>query len=149
MLGTYRPARHGARAGEPVAVGALEDPPEWLTESQKKGWRYALEHAPAGVLARIDRAVLCVWVVAEDLHRQAVLKVADNLIVKSPRAGEPIQNPYLAVVNKQAQIMLKAASELGFSPASRPRFAKGGGVDPGNEYAGLGAPDGESATRPN
>ena len=33
-----------------------------------------------------------------------------------------MQNPYLAILNKQATVMLKAASELGFTPASRPRI---------------------------
>lgn len=150
MLGTFRPARHAARAGEPVAVGRLEDPPEWLTESQKSGWRYALEHAPAGVLGKIDKAVLSVWVVAEDMHRQAVLKVGENLVIRSPVKGEAIQNPYLAICNKQALIMLKCASELGFSPASRPRFAgQGAPGEPDSEYGRLGTPDGQPATRTN
>jgi hypothetical protein len=30
-----------------------------------------------------------------------------------------MQNPYLGVMNRQAHIMLRAASELGFSPAAR------------------------------
>jgi hypothetical protein len=34
---------------------------------------------------------------------------------------KPLQSPYLAILNKQAQIMLKAAAELGFSPSSRSR----------------------------
>lgn len=149
LEGTVPRGRLAVRTDEPVAVGTLDDPPEWLTDSQKAGWRYALEHAPAGVLARIDRAVLTVWVVAEDIHRTAVLQVGSNLIIRSPIKGEPIQNPYLAVVNKQAMIMIRAASELGFSPAARPRFGQGGQVDPANEYGALGAPDGQPATRPN
>jgi phage terminase small subunit len=42
-------------------------------------------------------------------------------LTKAPNTGLPIQSPYLPVVNKQAQIMLKAAELLGFSPASRSR----------------------------
>lgn len=140
--GTLRKARHADREGEPVAVGKLDEPPAWLTETQKVGWAYALEHAPAGVLARIDRAVLSIWVIAEDLHRQAAEKCGSNLIIKSPIKGEAMQNPYLAVLNKQALIMLKAAGELGFSPASRPRFKGGGAGDGSEEYGNLGSPDG-------
>jgi phage terminase small subunit len=33
----------------------------------------------------------------------------------------PVQSPYLSILNKQAMIMLKAASEMGFTPASRSR----------------------------
>lgn len=149
LEGTTPRGRLSVRTDEPVAVGTLTDAPDWLTESQKEGWRFALLHAPAGVLARIDRAMLTLWVVAEDLHRTAVLQVGSNLIIRSPIKGEPIQNPYLAIVNKQAMIMIRAASELGFSPAARPRFGKGGERDPDNEYGSLGDPDGESAARPN
>jgi len=35
--------------------------------------------------------------------------------------GLPLQSPYLAILNKQAQIMRKAGAELGFLPASRTR----------------------------
>lgn len=149
LEGTVPRGRLSVRTDEPVAVGTLADPPAWLTESQKEGWTFALKHAPAGVLARIDRALLTLWVVAEDFHRTAVLQVGANLVIRSPIKGEPIQNPYLAIVNKQAMIMIRAASELGFSPAARPRFGKGGQIDPANEYGNLGDPDGQPATRPN
>ena len=49
----------------------LTDPPEWMSESQKQGWIYAIENAPDGLLKKLDRSVLVAWVVAEDLHRQA------------------------------------------------------------------------------
>lgn len=143
LEGTLRPDRHGSRSEEPKAEGSLGEPPVWLTEGQKVGWRYALEHAPTGVLGLIDRTMLAVWVVAEDLHRQACEKVAGvgaGLIIRSTSKGEPIQNPYLAILNKQAQILIKAASELGFSPAGRPRLAK---AQPGatDEFGALGNPD--------
>lgn len=150
LEGTFRPVDHNARAGEPVAVGVLEEPPTWFTDSQREGWAYAIAHAPPGVLARIDRAVLTVWVVAEDLYADAVRKLGGNTIIRSPVKGEPMQNPYLAVVNKQAMIMLRAAGELGFSPAARPRMGTGAGTDdPGNEYAALGSPDAAPGRRPN
>jgi hypothetical protein len=60
--------------------------------------------------------------VAEDLHREAAEKVNQyGLLTKSPNAGLPLQSPYLPILNKQAQIMLKAAAELGFTPSSRSR----------------------------
>jgi hypothetical protein len=57
---------------EPKPQGELSAAPDWLTEAQREGWAYALRHAPPGVLKRLDRGALAVWVVAEDLHRQAV-----------------------------------------------------------------------------
>lgn len=117
------PRQKPINKAEPKPVGALDSAPEWMSESQKAGWRYALDHAPAGLLKRLDRGVLTVWVCAEDAHREASQRVTQyGLVTKSPEKGVPIQNPFLAIMNRQAEIMLRSASELGFSPASRPRI---------------------------
>lgn len=103
-------------------IPLIAEPPDWLTPAQREGWDYALRNAPAGLLKRIDRGILTAWIVAEDLHRQASEAQAQNsLLVKSPKTGTPMQSPYLAIVNRQALIMLRSAAELGFSPTSRPR----------------------------
>ena len=107
---------------EPVPEGDLFAAPEWMSDSQRDGWAYAITHSPHGLLKQLDSSVLAIWVVAEDLHRQAAEKVSQfGLLTKSPNAGLPLQSPYLAILNKQAQIMLKAAAELGFTPSSRSR----------------------------
>jgi P27 family predicted phage terminase small subunit len=94
-----------------------------MTEGQKAGWNYAIEHAPIGLLKKLDRSVLAAWVVAEDLHRRASEQVEKfGILTKAPNTGLPIQSPYLPVLNKQAQIILKAAEQLGFTPASRTRI---------------------------
>jgi len=38
-------------------------------------------------------------------------------MIKSPQ-GFPIQSPYLAIANRQAEIMMRIACEFGFTPAS-------------------------------
>ena len=43
-------------------------------------------------------------------------------MVKSP-TGYPIQSPYLAIANRQAELMMRIASEFGFTPASRSRIS--------------------------
>ena len=43
-------------------------------------------------------------------------------MVKSP-SGYPIQSPYVAIANRQAEIMMRIASEFGLTPASRGRIA--------------------------
>lgn len=117
------PRKTAPRAAEPRPVGDLHEPPDWLSETQKDGWRYALEHSPPGLLKLIDRGALAAWVVAEDLHRSATIAQSQvGLLVKAPNTGIPMQSPYLPIINRQALIMLKAASELGFTPVSRPRI---------------------------
>ena len=117
---------------EPKCVGDLASPPAWFNQSQRDGWNYAISNSPRGMLKLLDRSTLTAWVIAEDLHRQATLAVTENgLVVRSPDKGVPMQNPYLAIINRQALIMLKAASDLGFTPSSRSRVKVD--VDDGEE----------------
>ncbi len=116
------PGKRPLNRSEPKPEGDLYAAPEWMTETQRDGWGYAVTNAPYGLLKHLDRSVLAIWVVAEDLHREAAAKIAQyGLLTKSPNAGLPLQSPYLAILNKQAHIMLKAGAELGFSPSSRTR----------------------------
>jgi phage terminase small subunit len=39
------------------------------------------------------------------------------------RTPYPVQSPYVAVANRQAEIMMRIASEFGFTPASRSRIS--------------------------
>ena len=71
-------------------------------------------------MKELDERVFAIWVVAADLHRDASQKVARvGAVVQSANSDFPTQNPYLAVLNKQAQVILKAAAEMGFTPISR------------------------------
>lgn len=122
---------------EPQPAGILSDAPDWLTEEQKAGWRYAIENAPAGLLRLLDRSILEIWVVADDMHRTAAMRVAKTgMLIKAPITGVPIQSPYMAIKNKQAQIMLKAAAELGFTPSSRSQIQVAGST--GNAFSNNG-----------
>lgn len=108
---------------EPVPEGKLEErpPPDVLSEAQKKVWRQAIKSAPPGMLRHLDESVLLVWVVACERHADASKKVSELGSLLKGKTGTPYQNPYLAIMNKQASILLKAAAELGFTPSSRSR----------------------------
>jgi P27 family predicted phage terminase small subunit len=127
---------------EPKPEGDLSDAPDWLSESQRISWAYALQNAPPGLLKRIDRGVLVVWAVAEDLHRQAaaaqakvglLVRIKTRATINQDDPGVPAASPYINIINQQAKIMIKAASELGFTPVSRPRVYGGPSV-PGPNF---------------
>lgn len=118
------PGRRPLNQREPRPQGALGEAPLWLTAGQREVWLEAVASAPKGLLTRLDASVLLVWVVAKDMHRQASEAVARfGMVTETPRTQEPMQSPYLAIMNKQAMIMLKAAAEMGFTPSSRTRVA--------------------------
>lgn len=129
LEGTFNVTDHRHRAREPVAAGdLLPDPPKWMTADQKSVWCYAIEHAPKSLLKMIDRGALAVWVLAEDQHRlaaemQAKIDTGSALpLLTKDKNGVPVVSPYLGIINRAGLRMLRAASELGFSPAARPRL---------------------------
>jgi P27 family predicted phage terminase small subunit len=117
------PGHRPLNTEEPIPEGDLASPPDWMTESQKEVWSAALESAPKNLLRRLDSSIFQVWVVACDAHKDAAVKVSQSgMVVKSPVKGEPMQNPYVSIMNRQAMIMMKAAAEMGFTPSSRSRI---------------------------
>jgi P27 family predicted phage terminase small subunit len=138
LKGTFRPSRHTARAGEPVSDGALsaEDPPAWMTAGQRDLWKYAIANSPSGLLTPLDGPLLSVWCIAADMHQTACAAQAKRdangfgpggaPLLAHGKDGGIIASHYLRVIDQAAARMLKAGSELGFSPGSRPRLAAGG-----------------------
>ena len=120
---TGNPGKRPLNKREPIPSENLSSAPEWMTESQQLGWKYAIDNAPKGLLKSLDKSTLTAWVLAEDIHRQAAEMLAkEGLLTAAPNTGLLIQSPYLPIVNKQAVIMMKAASELGFNPTARSRI---------------------------
>lgn len=118
------PGRRPLNKGEPKPQGALGEAPAWLTDSQRAVWQRAVVSAPRGLLTRLDESVMLVWVIAKDLHQQASEALQQHgLMTETPHTHALMQSPYLAIMNKQAQIMLKAAAEMGFTPSSRSRVS--------------------------
>lgn len=128
---------------EPKPTAWLSAAPDWFDEMQAQYWDDAIESAPRGLLGTMDRDVLAVWVTAAVLHRrstEAQLRIdagkSTPFLTKTPN-GMAQQSPYISIINKQAQVMLKAAAELGFTPSSRSRISVGAGVAEGNDFEGL------------
>ena len=83
------------------------------------------ELAELGLLTRLDRGVLAAYCQAHALWVEAVSSIGRyGTMVKSPN-GFPMQSPYVAVANKQVEIMVRIASELGMTPSARTRIRVG------------------------
>ena len=128
LEGTYRASVRKRRALEPQPQGDLAVPPEWLTPGQRESWDYAIANAPKGLLKRLDRGVLELWVTAEDRFRTAetMLRLFNEepgrlpYLMLTPHGWRP--SPYLDIARDAARQMLQASDRLGFSPAARPRI---------------------------
>lgn len=138
------PGNRKLNRNEPQPKEDLFSCPEWFDNEHQASWKYAIDHAPAGVLGSIDRDILAVWVVANVLHSTATIQQAKidagaslPLITKTP-AGNAVVSPYVKIINQQATIMLKAASEMGFTPSSRTRLTVQQKTDSDNPFARYG-----------
>jgi P27 family predicted phage terminase small subunit len=118
LQGTYHTGKHGRdRASEPVVEGELREPPTDLTPTQETAWRYAIAHAPKGVLHMIDREMLRSWVETLDRKNEAMqlLEAEENAVLW-------LTSPAHRIVDRTTVILVRLAGELGFSPAARPRL---------------------------
>jgi phage terminase small subunit len=116
LRGSFRAGRDGKRGPEPLAPGALLDPPPWLTAAQAKRFREILADAPANLLRRWDAAMLAGYVIAES--RVIEGQGGGPALVRSSHGDGTLS----AAAKLQARflpLMRHFASELGFSPASR------------------------------
>ena len=102
-----------------VKSASIWSPPSWFDDEQREQWHYAVDHAPPGLLTGTDREVLAIWCVACVEHAKAAQEVRKLGQVVKTKDGNAIQNPFMGIMNRQALIMLKAGSEMGFSPAAR------------------------------
>lgn len=152
LTGTQR--ARSARPDEPQPVGDLVAPPEYFSDAQRTEWVYALEHAPRGLLRRLDRNIFAQWcIVSVELveHEIAIrtegrvieLGGAQRITVdkdgnKTTSVRSPIKrnNPRVGQMRDARLMMVKLTSELGFSPTSRSRITlAGGGKKEANRFS--------------
>ena len=91
-------------------------------EARKEWQRLARELSSLGLLTRIDRGALAAYCQAHALWLEAVQAIGRyGTMVKSPN-GFPMQSPYVALANRQVDLMVRIAAEFGMTPSSRSRI---------------------------
>lgn len=126
--------KRGLNKREPKPKGELVAPPADLPAAALPFWQEAIADAPKGLLRRLDQRTLVIWSTAAWLHSNAAKQLATSAAVVQTKDGNIIQHPSLAILNKQAMIMLKAAAEMGFTPSSRSRVQTDGDEGGGNPF---------------
>lgn len=122
ISGTLRKSR--VHDDEPKPEGDLLHAPKWMNAAQAQIWRRVLGTSPDGLLKQLDEDVFTTLVLAVDLRNRAIAELAkqDSLLEKTSN-GNYVQSQYLSIINRQGEIIGKAASDLGFTPTSRTRIA--------------------------
>jgi P27 family predicted phage terminase small subunit len=121
---TGNPGKRALNHDEPKPTPAIPESPLELSPTAKVEWdRLVGELVALKMLTNLDRAALAAYCEAYALWAEAIVAVRKfGSMVKSP-SGYPMQSPYIAMANRQAEIMMRIASEFGFTPASRSRIS--------------------------
>ena len=114
------PGKRRLNHAEPRPAPRVPPCPACLGDEARKEWqRLAKELGELGLLTRLDRGLLAAYCQAHALWVEAVSSIERyGTMIKSPN-GYPMQSPYVAVANKQVEIMVRIAAELGMTPSSR------------------------------
>jgi len=120
------PGKRPLNESEPQPARLAPACPPELSQAAKDEWnRIIAELVELGLMTTLDRAALATYCQAHAMWLDAVQAIQKyGPLVKSPN-GYPQVSPYFAIANKQAEIMIRIASEFGFTPASRSRISTG------------------------
>jgi P27 family predicted phage terminase small subunit len=111
-------------AAKPAPQIVVDCPPE-LGPVARQEWDRIVPHlAAANRLEALDRGVLAVYCAAFAGWLEATITIQTyGAIIKSPN-GHPMQSPAVSIANQQADIMVRIATQFGFTPASRQRLPR-------------------------
>ena len=121
---TGNPGKRPLNEHEPRPEPVTPDCPPQLGQIAREEWdRLIGELAVLRMVTALDRSALAAYCNAYGLWAEAIEAIQKyGTMVKSP-TGYPIQSPYVSIANRQAEIMMRIASEFGFTPASRSRIS--------------------------
>jgi P27 family predicted phage terminase small subunit len=138
------PGKRSLNKHEPKFSG-IPSCPKHLDKAARTEWkRVASELTATGLLTTVDRAALAAYCAAWSRWTDAEINIQKfGTVIKSPKSGFPIQNPYVGVANTALDQMRKFAVEFGMTPSSRSRISVTDGSksdDPFTEFmASIGA----------
>jgi P27 family predicted phage terminase small subunit len=120
---TGNPGKRRLNPDEPQPDIAVPECPVELGLVARREWdRMVAELVPLRILTHLDRAALASYCGAYAMWAEATEAIQKyGSMVKSP-SGYPVQSPYVSIANRQTEIMMRIASEFGFTPASRSRI---------------------------
>ena len=118
------PGKRALNMNEPKPDAEIPECPVELGPVARKEWdRLVVQLGALRLLTQLDRAALAAYCGAYGMWAEATEAIQKyGTMVKSP-TGYPVQSPYVSIANRQAEIMMRIASEFGFTPASRSRIS--------------------------
>lgn len=121
---TGNPGKRPLNPHEPRPEPAAPECPPELSPTARQEWDRLTARAVEAELDHTSRPRRASYLLrAYALWAEAMVQIQKyGTMVKSP-TGYPMQSPYWGLANRQAELMMRIASEFGFTPASRSRIS--------------------------
>ena len=118
----YRPKPSRSDPQKPISGLDFAGEPLRLKDALMDAWAVVTHHSNVGIDGMlIGVEVKHLKAMFPSIYAEICSRILDALtdqVVKS-KDGNAFQNPFVGVMNRQALLMLKAGSEMGFSPSAR------------------------------
>lgn len=139
LQGTLQKCR--TNPAEPTPQNDLKamTPPEYLTDSAKEIWAFALSQAPEGMLSTLDFGIFSEWAVVYDQFLTISESIKKGGTLRRETDGELVPSPLLSKLHSTITLLRGLQSDLGFTPSSRSRVVSFGKAaeKTGNKFADL------------
>jgi len=121
------PGGRPLNTAEPELSRADDRPPAYLSPAAKRHWRgLAPELIERGVLKTADRETLAAYCTAVAKWIQAEKEIGNHGMTQTNDKGMLLVSPWVRISDMSVKQMVKLASELGITPASRTRVKADG-----------------------
>lgn len=126
LQGTLQKCR--TNPAEPTPPNDLKamTPPEYLTDSAKEIWAFALSQAPEGMLSTLDFGIFSEWAVVYDQFLTISESIKKGGTLRRETDGELVASPLLSKLHSTITLLRGLQSDLGFTPSSRSRVVSFG-----------------------
>jgi P27 family predicted phage terminase small subunit len=118
------PGKRPLNLREPKPVTAIPTCPAHLSPTAKAEWKRLARYLhDLGIVSELDRAALAAYCQVYGRWVEAEKKLKETPALLRTPAGYVQPSPWLAISNKNIELMHKFMSELGLSPVSRSRVS--------------------------
>ena len=130
------PGKRRVNRAAPVPVGTLTCPAH-LGSYAKAVWKRVVSAMPPGLYTAAERELLAAYCEAADMHKRAVLAIREGGEICTGQGGALYQNPWVSILNRQAQLLATLGTRLGLDPAARQGLRVEQDERPKSKFEGL------------
>jgi P27 family predicted phage terminase small subunit len=114
--------------------------PDFIVGAAAVEWDRAVAAMPDGVFTSADSPVLAIYCVGWAIFRASLAEVARRGTTARGSHGQEVVSPHLFIATKERELILRAASLLGMSPAARAGLALDDPPESEDRFLGLWGP---------